>query len=598
MTSRRPIHAKHIRPASLLRRFALLVGFLSLWQFVNGRTANAADPFIDSAMYADPKLELPDVIRSFPDGLPALWQKALARSETELQIESAKAIARAHRIGMPGLRKRFEPALRKILNAETTHVLARRAVAGCLVVIGARDAAGDLFKHLKADGVAYAQIVEPALAKWKHEPAKAIWLARLDAKRVRPGLLRLAIDALATVNESDAKEPLWRIASDTTRRSDMRLLAARTLARVQTSGLVERAKTLSADRSPRGMVNRLVAATILSRHSDDAALDALLTMTTDRQPAIVAIALDRLLETSPQRIVPSAPSLLKNNDPKVRLLTAKAVSARISVAGVRLLGPYLDDRHPAVRRYLRDRFIEFATQQNLRTTVLLETTRVLAADSWRGQEQAAMVLGALKHKPAAKRLVTLLESKRPEVMTASAWALRKLAVPATLPAMLNRATRMTNARKRNDDQLIQLFQAFGEMNYAAATPLMWRFIPKDSFLPETRSAAIWSLGFVTPKARRANLVRLLTARLADVESSPAENDVVRRFCAISMGRVGTKSTAAPMRKFYKSDTPNSNVGLACRWGIHQLTGEWLPGAKPARKLVGGWSLQPIKPPMP
>ena len=37
--------------------------------------------------------------------------------------------------------------------------------------------------------------------------------------------------------------------------------------------------------------------------------------------------------------------------------------------------------------------------------VIAQTSRILASDQWRGQEQATILLTELDHKPAAQRLV-------------------------------------------------------------------------------------------------------------------------------------------------------------------------------------------------
>ena len=571
-----------------------LIGLALLVLLVLPRSASAVDPIVDAPMYADPKLTLPEPVLNLPDDRHPLWLKALARPEVDLQRQSADAITKLHRLGKKGLRKECEAPLRRALLAKGSHTLARRAVARCLVALEAKSSAEALFKILSDEGLAYAQIVEPALAQWDYKPIRSVWLSRLADKTTRSGLMRLAITGLAQVNEPRAADLLWNIAGDASRSPQLRLAAARSLARIKTSGLTDRAKRLAADRSPRGLVNRLIAATLLVHHKDVSAQTLLVDLINDPQPSVAAIALQRLLRLDPGRVVPSAARLLKSRDSKVRDLASRALIERVSVAHIKLLSSTLDDRHPGVRSNVRTAFIRFAKQTAFKKTVIAESMRVLQQPGWRGQEQAAFVLGALIHKPAAARLVKLLASKRPEVMTAAAWALRKVEVRSTLPAMLRQATRQTESMQRNEDQLAQLHQAFGTMNYAPAVPLLMRFIPKDSFPDQLRGAAIWSLGKINQPNRRDELIRLLTARLSDESILMPESIVARRFAAISLSRIGSKRIVGTLRKYFKSEGPNSLLGLSCRWGIQTITGEKLPGPEVPKKNVGGWFLEPVQ----
>src|SRR4029079_3987483 len=123
--------------------------------------------------------------------------------------------------------------------------------------------------------------------------------------------------------------------------------------------------------------------------------------------------------------------------------------------------------------------------------------------SWRGLEQAALLLGALDHKPAAGRLVELLEFDRPEVRITAAWGLKNLPLPETLPAQFDKAGRNCELRKNGsslpdlDEQTAHLFEAFGRMKFAVAEPLLREHIPKNAPAGVlARKSAIWSLGLL------------------------------------------------------------------------------------------------------
>ena len=126
---------------------------------------------------------------------------------------------------------------------------------------------------------------------------------------------------------------------------------------------------------------------------------------------------------------------------------ARRPTLRSLIRGASSSWRLLDDPHPAVRGSVREALYALAQRPDLGDSIRQVATQVLAGDRWRGLEQAALLLAALDHKPAAPRLVELLEFGRPEVGVAAGWGLKKLAVPETLPAMLDKATRQTAARK-------------------------------------------------------------------------------------------------------------------------------------------------------
>src|SRR4029077_19971235 len=105
------------------------------------------------------------------------------------------------------------------------------------------------------------------------------------------------------------------------------------------------------------------------------------------------------------------------------------------------------------------------------------------------------------------RLVELLQFERPEVFLASAWGLRKLAVPETLPAQLSEIERRWQRSLKPDNpndpfqiidlQVAQLAQSLGQAKYNPASAMLRRFVPKKwNVGPESRAAAIWSLGLI------------------------------------------------------------------------------------------------------
>src|SRR5262249_3255834 len=141
--------------------------------------ARDVDEAIDSVMFTDPEIPLARVVKVFPERLLALWLRALDRPEKDLKCQAAATIVLAHCRGMPGLEATVAPLLRTLDQPEQ-HPPVCLAAAQALVALDARQAAPDLLKHAQADGIDMRNLVEPALARWNYEPARAVWLERLN----------------------------------------------------------------------------------------------------------------------------------------------------------------------------------------------------------------------------------------------------------------------------------------------------------------------------------------------------------------------------------------------------------------------------------
>jgi len=281
-------------------------------------------------------------------------------------------------------------------------------------------------------------------------------------------------------------------------------------------------------------------------------------------------------------------------------LVAAAYAAHPTAERIKVLGKHLDDPHPSVRGLVREEFRRLVGDSQWNEPVRQSATESLDAESWRGQEQAALLLGALDHKPAAPRLIKLLDSPRGEVMIATAWALRKLSLPETLPALLKKASYLTDVRlrQRNFDELdyqgAHLFEAMGRMNYKPAEPLMRRYIAKNFAMGEySRSAAIWSLGLLHAGMPDDALAAQITGRVTEPAAAmPPEMPRVRVAGAIALGKMKAKSQARPLRSYalQGGDIP---LYIAIRWSLRELNAEEIPPPPSATISKGGWFLGPL-----
>lgn len=559
--------------------------------------AKIVPPVVDDVMWQDPFLPLPTWLPKFSDTLVPLWLEALARPEAETRRVAAGTFAIAASRSMPGLEPALEP-LQDILREDDDPVV-RRAAASALVAMGAKDAADDLAAAAAADGLLMAEIVEPALAGWGVASAHDVWMARLADPRCEPALQRLAIESLATAGATSAVESLLATVVDDSRPLAVRVAAARACGRLQDAGLTDTASDLAGRKLRPRHTGPLLAALLLARHDDQAASDLLATLATDAEPAVATAALDRLREIDNSLALPLAAAAIASPDAGLRRIGSEILITQGDVAAVTALCPLLDDRNPSVRGMVAGALIDFATNDSLLTVAVIDgTMTVLAESGWRGLEQASLVLGTLDHEPAADRLLELMEHERPEAAIAASWALRKLSVEATLAPLLTFAEKShevlagPGAPRHVGLQESQIFQFFGEVRYAPGEPVMRKFIPKSTLLPDARGAACWALGHLKETAADEDLARAFAARLADVGGPNPENDLVRTMTAISLGRMNSESQLSTLRTFAEQHGPIDTVGLGCLWAIEQITGEPMETIETLTFGVSGWFLQP------
>jgi HEAT repeat protein len=239
--------------------------------------------------------------------------------------------------------------------------------------------------------------------------------------------------------------------------------------------------------------------------------------------------------------------------------------------------------------------------------------RVLGQADWRGQEQAAILLTQLDHKPAADRFVELLSAARPEAFITAAWGLRRLAVRETLQPVLEYLQRTREQLRTStlvgrrvitldpfDLQLCQLCQFLGKSRYRPADGVLRLMVPRLK-LPgsaaylgdETRAATIWALGFIHEGKPVPEVDQALVGRLTDIGGMLGnEEPLVRRMCAISLGRMKAKETLPVLERFCTAQKATADqVNNACGWAIEQLTGRKMgpPGTmEGALPFLTGW----------
>jgi len=595
------------------------------------------EPLVDSPMNVDPNIRPLEPERVFADGLAEIWKWALEEPDADTRRRTADSIASAHASGMPGL-DAFVPKLIELLNAPQQHRLVKLAMVKALIALDARDAAvGAFFQHNRQDGVDMVLATDAALARWKHEPAKDVWLKRMaDSKE----LLAVRISALesAAAANAPAAERARTIVLDRGADETLRLAAADTLAVLSPSGLETTSQQLQANNA--AALERLLAAKLLTRHTGSPAEAMLLTLARDEEPAVARAALARLVQVQPLAVKPVAAKLFASPDAEIRRLAAEAVVTQRSPETITTLFAQLDDADYRLRRRVRDLLLSLDKESSLKAPLREAAMAGLLAKSWRVQEQAVLMVGKLDHKPAAPTLLTLIDVQRPEVRLAAVASLRWLAVPETLPPLLAHAQSIVDRSKQlaeaasaalkqandlllsvrekhdprshvnhppplqprlmarglvdTDRELSQIFQMMGTMRYAPAEPLLRAHVPKHSFPWTTaRGAAIWTLGYLHEGKPDDALAAQFAARAGDNNPLDPEAMNVREMSAKSIGRMKATSALGSMQALYKALDAESVI-LSARWAVVQITGQEVPLPKPQPAMQGGWFLEPVR----
>jgi hypothetical protein len=554
----------------------------------------------------DPEIDVPAAVYVSSPKLKSLWLEALARPEADMQRMAADAISRGHAAGIVGLEEAV-PNLETLLAKTQSHPAVRLAVARALIELGASSSAETMAASASVCGADLRQVIEPALARWNYRPMRDQWQTRLKQPQCHHRDLVLAIRCLATAGDESAIGGLLGIVHDPERSPDLRIEAARSAGSLADHGLQVDAQSLISGAKAASKLNRLCSVTLLARHAGADAVSLLTEFAVDGEPAVAAIALGRLIEIDPHLVLPLAEGAMRSADAKVRRQGAHAFALLPETDRIAVLAGLLNDPHPELRSAVREWLYDLSRTPLLDEAVRRSASQVLAGDDWRGLEQAALLLAALDHKPAAFRLVELIDYGRGEVRIAAAWGVKMLAVPETLPAVLTLALRRTDARQSGerlpgdvDEHMTHLLELFGKMKYREAEPLLRRYVPKPAGIDGavamgaySRAASIWSLGKLHEGVPDEDLARQLVERLNDVAGYPPEFTPIREMSAVSIGRMKAVSQAPELRKHITPKVTAGGLHQRIRWALIELTGESIPEPDPPTASTSGWFLEPV-----
>jgi HEAT repeat protein len=348
------------------------------------------------------------------------------------------------------------------------------------------------------------------------------------------------------------------------------------------------------------VLNSLLAIELLARHDDPESIELLTNMVSHSSTVVQSRSLERLFQIDINLVDQHAETLITSADSNVRRWCARAMIRKQNVGRIQMICSLLDDVNPSLRREAADGLVSLAELPGFRDEVLQRTTEIIDQNTWRGCEQAIVVLTKLDHKPSGERMVELLGHGRGEVQVASAWGLTRLRIKELLPGMLDHAQSIYEGFRAGelDDgipgaslHVAHLFLAFGDQRYLESNGLLRKYLPKNMSLGvESRAAAAWALGMLYEDDVQEDLAAAMVKRLNDSSSPEPEIDEVRWMCAIALGRMKAESALSDLRE----NAGNGSVGGACHWAIERMTGEVPPPPKNVVGRIDGWFLAPIQ----
>jgi len=589
--------------------------------------AGVADASLDDPMLSDPHLPRGTSEQRLPEGLVALWLRALERPEADLKRRAAGAIAEVHEEGLleAADRRACVAALRQTLES-ASHRLVRLAAVHALGVLDGRAAREQLAAANAAGGVEMVLRTDPILARWGADLADR-WLERVRDERAWRVVRRSAIESLGEAGAAEAVPVLVALIENGQAHATLRLSAARAVGRLAEEGLLPAARRLAGG----GVLGRLLAGEMMAGHRGEAAQRVAGKLAGDPEPAVARLAGRWLLAVVPEALGAHLERFAGSGDAALRELAVAGCRELARPPHVAMLGRLMDDPHPDIRRRARRALAALEARPALEAPIREAIDRSLdpAAVSWRGAEQAALLAGEIGYEAAAEALVPWLKAERGEPATAAAAGLRRLAVPETFaPALahvealmvrwdarrqareaaaeeggegetVTEAASEADRRRRSAEPMVasQLFQLFGQVRYRPAESVARRLVPKETEYPaEARGAAIWALGHLLEGNPDKALGMKLGARLSDLSMMDPEAGIVRRMSAITIGRMEARSLIRTLKRFADYEKGGMEVGGACQWALNRMTGEPIEEPPHHEGVRSGWFLEPVSSP--
>ncbi len=544
--------------------------------------------------FPPPRIELKPGLVEYFDKL------ARSGSEPELVAEAARSLRRIAAEDHGDISSTVD-ALESLLTHESPNV--QRAAAGALIAADAKETAPALFKLSQTRRDLLRGTIEAALAKWQFAGAKQVWLDRLsEPAKSSSSMLALACSGLASLNASDAMEPITALYSDLNQPFPPRIAATRAIAALDPA----RARSLAEELTDGPLKDRLLAVSFLT--TDEAeSLTKLFGFCTDKSNAVAAAAWRELEQRKPELLKDVVTDGCRHPDTQVRLAAIRVIERYPSIENTDLLTTLTGDRHIDVRNNARVLQLQQAAESDeLKARTIANAESGITPDSgWERIEQSLLILASLKQSQTTMRCVELLEHEHGEVYVTAAWVMHLYPNALVLPEVTEIAKRRRELARPSSPpemqrsigfQMAHLYQLAGYLEHKPFMDLCIREFNQSSGLNrDGRAAGMWAIGMLNRGNPDPDLVGKLLQRVNARGGNFPEFDMVRRMALMSVGRMMAKDKASHARRAYALDGPATLIPESARWVLKQFGEKDIP---PERKLepfvrpVGGWRVSP------
>ena len=550
----------------------------------------------------EPNISVPAPQQILTEEFQDLWLRALRSGRDDLQREIAISIEQMTLRNVSGVTPEMFAELKSILNDDAKNRELIFSTAGALIAHDQRDSAERLFELSQSGPSELAMMIEPALARWNHQPARQVWLDRLDGVAASRSLRVVAIECLATVGEDGASQRLQEFVLDGNEHPQLRLAAARALGGLVDSGLEAVAASVALSERPNAGFAQILAAAMLRGHST-AESERLRFEFAASDKASAALAWEQIESSSPE-ILALARQAVENGPPKLAARAIGALARQPTADSVQVIALALRHTHADVRVEGRRRLYDAAQADEIRNAVIGIAKSGLNKDP-STVEQAALLLGALGVTDAADRLVMLLDHESDRIQVAAGCGLKMMQAPGTAAAMLKRFNLVAQSyqrRARRDRtitkgtriQAAHLIEALAKLNHAPAKQAARSLIGNDNPPTELKRAVLWSIGFLfadEPEVKVAQSLLKQINRTSRNENDAPPDPYTRGMAALSLGRM---NVAERQLRSLRGEGPiRTELVHACAWALREIAGDDLPAPEPLNQWTVGWFLEPV-----
>lgn len=552
-------------------------------------------------MDLEPTFVVPPNILKFDHRFPEFFDRTLRTTEDPELLElAALSVARLLREKLVNTSASFDILASHL--AATTDERVRQACAQALVEGDIRSSAETLLKVTSNGDDTLRLTVEPALARWKYEPARAQWVARLSDRFATQSAVRLACEGLAALSATDSLPTLTELLQNSSATFGKQMAAAKAISQIDQAHALQQAKPLATG----DIRERLLAVALLSS-SDPASLTELARMCSDPADGVASAAWLAVFRLDHQRLQEHLPIGRTHRDAMVRVTTARVMREYPNAERAAWLNDLISDHHLEVRNVARQMLVQVARNQTeLAPSIIAAAGDKTAGDSddWQGIEQSLLLLGELHAAQFAEHCILLLSHPRSEVAVTAGWLLHLFPDPAVTERVV--ATITANEARLTSPppgvpmdfeavslQQAHLYQYAGLTRQAQLQPLLITNFPKSApGVPEKRAAGLWALGLINENKNDTQLAAQYVSRINDRDGMPPEWTIVRRISIMAIGMMRATGSADEVQRAYDIDGVITAIPSAARWALPLLGKEQPPEPEAAKEFVGGWKLYP------